>query len=87
MRRRRRGLADIGPNTKRLYAVRDGIRGVRRALERGSCKDAAALLRLTNAEVKRLPQLDKNTQFWLDVERARVQESCKTGLGRRRRRA
>ena len=43
MRRRRRGLADIGPNTKRLYAVRDGIRGVRRALERGSCKDAAAI--------------------------------------------
>jgi hypothetical protein len=53
VRRKRRGLADIGPNTNRLRGVRDGIVGASRALDRGACRDANALLKLTGAELKR----------------------------------
>ena len=87
----RAALADvdisIGPNTQRLQAVRAGVRGVRTALDRGNCKDAAALLRLTMAEAKKLPSVDFNTLYWLNEEHQRFSKKCRVKLsGRRRRR-
>jgi hypothetical protein len=96
MKRRRRtlrsALADvdisIGPNTKRLQTVRAGVRGVRAALDRGNCKDAAALLRLTMAEMKKLPSADFNTLYWLNEEHRRFNKSCRMKLsGRAHRRS
>lgn len=52
MVRRRRGsrrLGDIaiGKQTAKVQAIRDGIKGMRKALDRGACRDAAAIGRLT----------------------------------------
>lgn len=89
-RRKRRTLRDvdiaIGPNTQRLAAVRAGVRGVRKALDHRRCRDAAAILKLTNQEAKRLPTIDANTAHWLAVEQARFRQACAIQFGRAHRR-
>jgi hypothetical protein len=75
-RRRRRGLADIGPATRRYAAVRDGIRGLRRAIDRGACKDAAALLRLTEHAMRDV-QLAKAEREFFDDEKLRFNKGCR----------
>lgn len=82
---KRSQFADIGPKTRKLMEVRAGVRGIDRALERGSCKDAAALIRLTGNEIHKLGHVDANTQFWFDEYKRQFKTSCKTGLTRRRR--
>lgn len=86
MKRKRNRLSDIGPRTRRLFAVRDGIRGMRKALDRGACRDAAALLRLTEREMRTIT-VDANTQDNFDAEKDRLKHACKTSLGKRRRKA
>jgi hypothetical protein len=79
-RRKRKHLADvdlvIGPATRRLQAVRDGIKGVRRALDRGSCRDAVVLLRLTEAEAKRI-RIGPNEREQLADEKSRLTRACR----------
>jgi hypothetical protein len=78
-RKRRRkigGLRDIGPQTRRYAAVRDGIRGMSRALDRGACKDAAALLKLTERAMRGVPVLRAEREFF-EEEHERFTTSCK----------
>lgn len=82
----RQSFADIGPRTKKLAEVRDGVRGISRALDRGACRDAAALLRLTEREAAKLNILDDDTRSWLREEKQRFQKSCSVNLARRTRR-
>lgn len=74
----RRGLADsdIGPSTRRVEAVRDGIRGIRRALERNACRDAEALLKLTDRAVKGVKLVARERDF-LELERDRIKLRCR----------
>lgn len=78
-RKRRRktvGLRDIGPGTRRYQAIRDGIRGMSKALDRGSCKDAGALMKLTEQAMRNVPVLRAEREFFED-ERERFVTSCK----------
>jgi len=86
-RRRRLADIDIGPRTRRLQAVRDGVRGVRAALDRDNCRDAAAIMKLTLTEAKKLPNIDFNTLYWLNEERQRFSKSCRMKLSGQRRRS
>jgi hypothetical protein len=86
--RRRKNLHDyqFGPNVRKLHEVRDGIRGMRRALDRGACKDAAALAKLTEREMKKLKEIDDNTMFQFEVAKENIQNTCRVNFGRARRR-
>lgn len=75
-RRGRKRLGDIGPKTMRYQAIRDGIRGVRRALDRRSCQDAGALLRLTDQVAHNMPVARAEREY-LDEERSRYRKICK----------
>jgi len=73
-------FADIGPQTRKLSEVRAGIRGVRQALDRGDCRDAAALLKLTEREKQRLVAIDANTQHWFDAAKSEFKTSCRVSF-------
>jgi hypothetical protein len=78
-RRKPRDLRDwVGPQTQRYQAIRDGIRGLRRANDRGACKDAAALLRLTEQAMVGLPVM-KAERERLDAEKTRHNRGCRRG--------
>ena len=70
------GLRDIGPNTRRYEAIRDGIRGMSKALDRGACADAGALMKLTERAMRNVPILRAEREFFED-ERDRFTTSCK----------
>lgn len=76
MKRRKKVLGDIGPQTRRYQAIRDGIRGVRRALDRKACPDARALLRLTEHAASGV-SLGADERRYFDEEKARFRRLCK----------
>lgn len=78
-RKRRRktvGLRDIGPHTRRYQAIRDGIRGMSKALDRGACKDAGAIMKLTERAMRNVPVMRAEREFF-EEERERFGTSCK----------
>lgn len=52
-KRKGKGLRGSDVCAARVQAVYDGVDGVQRAAKQRNCKNAAALLRLTEAELKR----------------------------------
>lgn len=82
MKRRRKGLAypgdHIGPQTKRFAAIQDGIKGVRKALDRGACRDAAVIMKLTETAMKRGAYVGNTTTEHFIVEKQRFNRSCST---------
>jgi hypothetical protein len=76
-KRKRKMLRDaIGPQTMRYQAIRDGIKGMRRAADRGACKDATALLRLTEQAMTGITILRTEREHFED-ERARINKRCR----------
>jgi hypothetical protein len=71
-----KGLRDIGPKTRRYQAIRDGIKGLRRALDRKACRDAEVMLQLTEHAMRGV-RLLKPEQQYFDDERARYGKSCR----------
>lgn len=72
-RKRSRRLGDIaiGKQTGKVQAIRDGIKGIRKALDRGACKDAAALSRLTELAFQSVGPLPAERAHF-EAERERV---------------
>jgi hypothetical protein len=70
------GLRDIGPQTRCYQSIRDGIKGLRRALDRGACRDAEVMLQLTEHAMRGV-RLLKPEQRFFDDERARYGKSCR----------
>jgi hypothetical protein len=75
-RRKTRGLADVGPRTRHNQAIRDGITGLRRANDRGACRDAAALLKLTEQAMRGV-SLAKAEREHFEDERLRFNKGCR----------
>jgi len=72
-----RALGDFGPQTNRLRAIWDGITGFREAIDQKNCRNAAALLRLTEAEIARGPSPGKRALDYLADERERFLRKCR----------
>jgi hypothetical protein len=70
------GLRDIGPQMRLYQAIRDGIRGIRKANDRGACKDAGALIRLTEQAMRDVPVLKAEREYFND-EKARYNRGCR----------
>lgn len=71
-----KGLRDIGPRTRQYQAIRDGIKGLRRALDRGACRDAEVMLQLTEGAMRGVRLLKPEREFF-ETERERFGKSCK----------
>jgi len=75
-RRRKKQLADFGPNIRQYLSIRDGIKGVRAALDKNRCLDAFAIVKHTERVIGRSAPLTADDRGNYDAELSRFKRQC-----------